>query len=354
MRLEEIKDKVFNSKEYEFLWTDPHLGKDKILFLTLGGSHSYGTNIETSDVDVRGVALNSERDVLGITHFEQRQDKATDTTIYSLNKFINLVTGCNPNIIEMLFCKPEHYLYVSPLGKILLDNRHLFLTKRAYYTFGGYAHAQLNRLENALCRDGEVLTEEEMAEHICRSVDNCMQNCVEKLKFNEDEFKIYVDENNSYANVSEVGNETYGLYADINLKHFPLAYFRIILSETSNVVADYKNTEGQRNKKKDDLHLNKHMMHLVRCFIMGNEILKDCTLHTYREVDHDLLMSIRNGEFRTENGGVKPEFYELIDKLEKEADYWKEHTTLPRQCDNEAIYQKILKPIYKEVLFKEQ
>ncbi len=354
MTLEEIKDKVFNSKEYEFLWTDPHLGKDKILFLTLGGSYSYGTNIETSDVDIRGVALNSERDVLGITHFEQRQDKATDTTIYSLNKFINLVTGCNPNIIEMLFCKPEHYLYVSPLGRILLDNRHLFLTKRAYYTFGGYAHAQLNRLENALCRDGEALTEEEMAEHIRRSVENCLQNCIEKLHFNEDEFKIYVDENTSYANISEVGNENYGLYCDINLKHFPLAYYRIILSETFNVVANYKNTEGQKNKKKDDLHLNKHMMHLIRLYFMCNEILRDGDLHTYRINEHELLMDIRNGKYRTEKGGVTEEFYELLHKLEEESKYWKEHTVLPRQCDDEEIYNKILKPIYKEVLFKEE
>lgn len=353
MTLEEIKDKVFNGEEYKFLWEDEHLGKDKILFLCLGGSYSYGTNIETSDVDVRGVALNTEKDILGVTHFEQRQDKATDTTIYSLNKFIDLVIGCNPNIIEMLFCKPEHYLYVSPLGQILLDNRHLFLTKRAYYTFGGYAHAQLNRLENALCRDGEALTEEEMAEHICRSVNNCLQNCVEKLNFNEDEFKIYVDENTPYANISEIGNETYGLYCDINLQHFPLAYFRVIMSETCNVVADYKHTEGQRNKKKDDLHLNKHMMHLIRLYFMCNEILRDGDLHTFRVDEHNLLMDIRNGKYRTENGGVTDEFYTLLNNLEKEAETLKESTTLPRACDLNKIYELILRPIYKQVLFKE-
>ena len=352
MNLEQIKEKVFNSKEYEFLWKDEHLGKDKILFLTLGGSHSYGTNIETSDVDIRGVALNSEKDILGITHFDQREDKATDTVIYSLGKFINLVTGCNPNIIEMLFCKPEYYIYVSPLGKILLENRHLFLTKRAYYTFGGYAHAQLNRLENALCRDGEALSEKEMADHICRSVSNCMQNCVEKLNFNEEQFKIYVDENSTYANVSEVGNETYGLFCDINLKHFPLAYFRIIMAETSNVVADYKGSVGQRNKKKDDLHLNKHMMHLIRLYFMCNEILKDSDLHTYRENEHDLLMDIRNGKYRTEKGGVTDEFYELLHKLEEESEELKTSTKLPNKVDNEQIYEKILKPIYKEILFK--
>lgn len=352
MTLEEIKDKVFNSKEYEFLWSDEHLGKENILFLCLGGSYSYGTNIETSDIDIRGVALNSEKDILGVTHFEQREDKATDTNIYSLGKFINLVMGCNPNIIEMLFCKPEHYIYVSPLGQILLDNRKLFLSNRAYYTFGGYAHAQLNRLENALCRDGEALTEKQVEEHICRSVNNCLQNCVDKLHFNEDSFNIYVDENTPYDNVSEVGNETYGLYADINLKHFPLSYFRILLSETSNVVADYKNSVGQRNKKKDDLHLNKHMMHLIRLYFMCNEILRDGDLHTYREQEHDLLMSIRNGEFRTDNGGVKEEFYELLNKLDSEREELKTTTKLPRQVNHNEVYEKILRPIYSQILFK--
>lgn len=47
-----IKD-MLKSEKYEFLRTNPHLGK-RMMFLTLGGSYAYGTNVETSDVDVRG------------------------------------------------------------------------------------------------------------------------------------------------------------------------------------------------------------------------------------------------------------------------------------------------------------
>lgn len=46
--------------EYRFIFDNSHL-KERIIFLTLGGSHAYGTNIETSDIDVRGCALNSRR-----------------------------------------------------------------------------------------------------------------------------------------------------------------------------------------------------------------------------------------------------------------------------------------------------
>jgi len=61
---------MLNSHEYDFIRDDEHL-KDKIIFLTLGGSHAYGTSIQTSDVDVRGCTLNSKFDLIGLSSFEQ-------------------------------------------------------------------------------------------------------------------------------------------------------------------------------------------------------------------------------------------------------------------------------------------
>lgn len=57
MTIEQIKQLV-QSSDYDFLRTDPHLG-NRIIFLTLGGSHAYGTNVETSDVDIRGCTMNN-------------------------------------------------------------------------------------------------------------------------------------------------------------------------------------------------------------------------------------------------------------------------------------------------------
>ena len=108
--------------EYNFLKTDPHLRKN-IIFLTYGGSHSYGTNVEGSDIDIRGCALNSKADLLGMGNFEQVVDTETDTTVYAFNKLLPLLISCNPNTIELLGCKPEHYLVLSPIGKQLIDQR---------------------------------------------------------------------------------------------------------------------------------------------------------------------------------------------------------------------------------------
>lgn len=140
------------NKDYAFLTEDPALG-DNVILLTYGGSHAYGTNIATSDTDIRGITFNPIESLLGNTEFEQFEDRNTDTVIYGLNKMIDLLLSCNPNCIEILGCKPEHYFIISPEGQLLLDNRKIFLSRRAIKTFGGYANSQLRRLQNALARD---------------------------------------------------------------------------------------------------------------------------------------------------------------------------------------------------------
>ena len=115
MTINEIK-KLLNSKEYDFLKSDPHLG-NRIILLGLGGSHAYGTNNENSDLDIRGCSLNSKEEILTNQHYEQFVNEQTDTTIYAFNKLITLICNCNPNTIELLGLIPEHYLYVSSIVK---------------------------------------------------------------------------------------------------------------------------------------------------------------------------------------------------------------------------------------------
>lgn len=129
MTIEQIRDMV-SGNDYDFLRENEHLG-DRIIFLTLGGSYSYGTNVETSDVDIRGCALNSKSDLLGLSNFEQVVNTQTDTTIYSFNKLVTLLLSCNPNTIEMLGCKPEHYFYINDIGKAMIDNRKLFISQQS-------------------------------------------------------------------------------------------------------------------------------------------------------------------------------------------------------------------------------
>lgn len=138
---------VIDKSEYDFLKTNPLLG-DNIILLGYGGSIAYGTNLPTSDIDIRGIATRSAYDILAAKRFDQVIDNTTDTTVYSIEKIFNLLSNCNPNVIELLGLKPEHYLKLTIPGKLILQNRKLFLSQQAAKTFGGYASAQLRRLTN--------------------------------------------------------------------------------------------------------------------------------------------------------------------------------------------------------------
>ena len=264
---------ILNQKEYSFINTNEHLGRHVIL-LGLSGSYSYGTNIETSDIDIRGITLNQKSDLIGLTQFEQYSDENTDTVIYAFNKMITLLLSCNPNTIELLGLNPEHYLYLNDDGHMLLDNKKLFLSKRAIQSFGGYADAQLRRLQNALARDSFPQSEKE--QHIFNSVKNAVHGFNSRFKsFENGNVEIYIDN----AVNPEFQKE---IFVDVSLKHYPLRDYAGMLSIMSNVVKDYEKI-GKRNKKKDDLHLNKHAMHLVRLFMMALDILEKGEINTYRE-----------------------------------------------------------------------
>ena len=150
MNIEQIKAAVADTS-YDFLREDPRLGKN-IILLTLGGSHAYGMEKEDSDLDIRGITLNSKQEILLGKDFETITDQPTDTVIYSFNKIIELLTKVNPNTIEQLGCRPEQYLHLSEIGKELLDNRKMFLSKLCIHSFGNYGQAQLRRLENKSAR----------------------------------------------------------------------------------------------------------------------------------------------------------------------------------------------------------
>lgn len=325
-------NKLLNSKEYTFLRTNEHLGNN-IIMLGVAGSYSYGTNNENSDIDIRGITLNRKSDLIGMTSFEQYVDDNTDTCIYSFNKIINLLLNCNPNTIELLGLKQEHYLYLNDIGKELINNKKLFLSKRAIQSFGGYASAQLRRLQNALARDS--YPQEEKEKHIYNSVKNAINTFNDRYQeFQEGSLKIYIDKSNKMDMNKEI-------FIDANLKHYPLRDYKNVWAEMNNIVKDYDRA-GKRNNKKDDNHLNKHAMHLIRLFMMAIDILEKEEINTYRENEQKLLLSIRNGQYQNSDGSFKEEFYEMIDDYEKRLDYAGKNTSLPDKPDMKAVEEFVI------------
>ena len=331
MTIEQIKEMVSGS-EYDFLRTNEHL-RNRIIFLTLGGSYAYGTNVETSDVDVRGCALNSQTDLLGLSAFEQVVNAETDTTVYSFNKLVSLLLNCNPNTIEMLGCKPEHYFMLTDVGREMIENRKLFLSRRAVHSFGGYANQQLRRLENALARDR--LSQERKEEHILKSMQSAVKSFESRYTaFDKGSLVLFTAASEREELDSEV-------FANIHLEKYPVREFNSIMNELTSIVSAYEKL-NHRNHKKDDAHLNKHAMHLIRLYLICLDILEREDIVTYREKDRDLLLSIRSGEYQLEDGSYRPEFFELVNEFEKRLNYAKENTSLPDHPDMKRIEEFVM------------
>ena len=311
---------ILDRAEYQFLKTDSRLGKH-IIFLTYGGSYAYGTNVEGSDIDIRGCTLNRKADLLGMGKFEQLVDTETDTTVYAFNKLLTLLISCNPNTIELLGCKPEHYLVLTPVGRRLIDQRKMFLSRRAAVSFGGYANQQLRRLENALAHDAYPAAAKER--HILGSCESTIFTFPERYRnFSPDQIQLSVAKIDGSPQVA----------ADIHMEQVPLRTLTGMVSELVEITRNYDKIH-HRNKKKDDAHLNKHAMHLVRLYLMCLDILEKEEIVTYRAADHDLLMDIRSGRYQKADHTFNSAFYDLLNDLENRLEYAKEHTSLPEAPD---------------------
>lgn len=354
MNKDNIKEMLMSS-DYDFIKNNKYLGNN-IMVLGLGGSLAYGTNISTSDIDIRGFSLNPISQVFGIENdFEQVADKSTDTTIYSLLKMIKLLMNCNPNTIEILGLRPKDYIYINNYGQRILDIKQAFLSKIAIDKFGGYARAQYNRLESGLLGNGhnddkKIAKLKHSLESIIESFNikhkNNTLNLTLDVIFKEKDLARW--EKMKHTEKSELIGED--LLITGKFEDYPITEFKTLISEIHKTQSEYGNI-NKRNHKKTDAALCKHMMHLVRLFFMGTDLNRECKIKTYRDgKEHDVLMDIRNGKYMYEDGfRVRPEFYDLLHDIQDTYQESVINTILPEKPNTELINHTLIS-IYKDVL----
>lgn len=126
------------------------------------GSIAHGTKYEKDnpneldDIDIMGIFLGWEQDYLGFKNFDHftLQKDEYDIVCYDLKKAFNLLMKGNPNILGHLWLREEHYIYVSYLGRKIIRNRELFLSKECYKSFMGYAYSQLQKMTQNQAYEG--------------------------------------------------------------------------------------------------------------------------------------------------------------------------------------------------------
>lgn len=138
----------------------------ELIILHLAGSKLYGNDTPESDTDYRGIFIAPLESKIGLLNkVEQLEGKdvykslikagleleeTDDILIYELNRFVQLASENNPNIMDSLCLDytKEFTIYINDKGKELLDNKSLFLSSKLKFTFSGYAISQLNKVRS--------------------------------------------------------------------------------------------------------------------------------------------------------------------------------------------------------------
>ena len=316
--------------------------------LTIAGSRAYGMHRADSDVDVKGVAIPPRRYFTGYLHRFEQSDKPEqiavfapnlteaeqtivastklEGTVFNLVKFVALAADCNPNILDVLFCRDAEVRQMSVIGARLRENRDLFLSSKVKHTFSGYAAAQLKRVKShrawLLNPPKQAPTREEFglpnhtlipADHMA-AANAAVQTEMGSwgINFSGVEESVVIDIQtrvSAYLTRVTAGVEdaewtvaahTIGLSDNlIHAMQQERAY-----ENAQKQWASYRNWQRNRNPARAALeekhgYDTKHGAHLVRLLRMGSEILETGKVNVWRGIggtdDAEELSAIRAG-----------------------------------------------------------
>ena len=125
---------------------------------------------------------------------------------------------------------------------------------------------------------------------------------------------------------------------NVNLKDYPLRDFKNICSEMTQTLRNFGKL-NHRNRKKDNFHLAKHSMHLIRLYLMLLDVLTKGKIITLRP-EQSVLLKIRNLDMTLKESqqfvfGLKND---LVEKIE----YAKKHTELREKPDYKKVNELLI------------
>ena len=343
----------------EWPYKGPHAWlRDRTILLSLHGSHAYGLNVATSDVDLKGVAVPPAHYLHGFDKtFEQAEQSEPDLVIFGVQKFMRLAAECNPNIIEILFTEESEVRICTAAGRELRDHRQEFLSKKAKHTFSGYAMSQLKRIRGHYRwlknppKAPPSRTDMGLPERTVIPTDQLQaaQSAVEKAlaRWNLTEMSgIEPADRNTLQNtmaemLAEAKIGTDELYmAAARTVGYDENFIRLLDIERQYTGRkkdweSYQNWLKTRNPARAEIESKygydtKHGMHLVRLMKCAREILTTGEVHVKRD-DREELLAIRHGAWPYE------QLIEWAEKEDKELEAAYHASTLPHAPDREKL-----------------
>lgn len=128
------------------------------------GSVSHGTSepnpVGIDDTDIMGAVIPPLPYLVGWSRFEQWDpppDPAShlgelDCTFYDLRKLVRLWLKSNPNVLGMLWLRPEHYLVRTPAFDQFVAHRDAFSSRIGIGALRGYALGQMRDIDKGVYR----------------------------------------------------------------------------------------------------------------------------------------------------------------------------------------------------------
>ncbi len=295
-----------------------------LLFECISGSRAYGTDLPTSDTDLKGVFVMSQRDFYGLDYVPQVSSESNDETYYELRRFAELLLKNNPAVLEMLAVPDDCMLYCHPAFRPFLSTR--FLSKLCKDTFAGYAVTQIKRARSLnkkinqpeppqrktpldFCyvaeRQGSLPVQQWLAARGMRQED-CGLVRIPNMR---DIYGLYHDASSAlgFSGIMRKENANDVALSSIPAGQEPMGLMSFNKDGYSMHCRDYRDYADWVQNRNELRYQNtlehgknydaKNMMHTFRLLDMAAEILEFGTI-TVRRPDRDRLLAIRRGEFQ--------------------------------------------------------
>jgi hypothetical protein len=360
------------------------MDKVNLIYKSIVGSQAYGTNIETSDVDIKGVYIQPIKEVAGLsTSYKPQIEVSKDECYFEVKRFLELSMTGNPTMLELLFMPKECIQQTSAEWFQIWHERKLFITKKCKNSFGGYA---IQQIQKARALDKKVNWEKERVERKT-VLDFCYisvkgpaikltkylkdenidaQYCgMVKLDHMADCYLMYhdtvgqwgADANHRFAKAGVVptlgfkgieskdGNQL--VLSSVPKYTIPIegvVYFN--KSEWSTHCSDYNEYQKWLTSRNEARYVEtsehgqridgKNLMHCRRLIDTAIEIATTGQVNV-RRPDREYLLSIRRGEVK---------LADIIDKAEKDIKRMDElfaKSDLPDEVDSKAVEELLLK-----------
>lgn len=352
--------------------------KEDIIFKVKVGSHAYGTNIEGSDEDFKGIYIQSLEDVLQNGYREQ-YEVSKDETYYEIRRFVELCCTGNPTMLEVLYSPKDCIIFQHPIFNTIIEQRDRFLSKSCKYSFGGYAFSQINKakgLNKKMNWEKDKIERKTILDFCYILTPNGSKSLkawlyTQRGKFSKQEnygvskvanvrdiYYIFPKdkeelEYRGICNEDETSNELRLCSIPISetIKYNVMSYNKDGYMEHCKDYRAYQTWLKERNtqryvdvKEHGQKIDGKNLLHCYRLIETGIEIARDKIINV-RRPNAKFLIEIRKGKHNLEELLTKTNL--MIEELDKEFD----KSTLPDKVDRGhflSLVVKIRKEFYKK------